>query len=527
MLPVNTLKIKLNSIKSFKIILILALSLIMLWALTPSAFGIKSGTLIFSKSKDALSLDPILALDWDSQEIVQQIFDPLIRFNPQSGKIEPALATSWDSFSGGRLWVFRLRKKVWFHDGTPFNARSVIFNFARINNLRDPGYWTNQALWNSLDTAAAPIISKIERLDDYTLKFTLKEPHVSFPRMLAHPVFSMVSPAAIEKWGPKFGSYPVGTGAFKFLDWRSGQRIIVENNRAYWDKPAYLNRIIFEVIPDDLSRMRQLERGNVDMIDNLDSGDLSRMKANPSLALMKNPRPNILFLSFNLNKSKLNREIRLGIASAINRKALINEFYPHRAEAAAMLLPDSYLQNLKPQGYAYNPQTAYRILGRSTREMRLNLLLCSENQPYIYQNRKLAERLKQYLKEAGVDLKISVVPYQVFQSRWAHGNFELALCGYSNITSPPDAYLAFLGRYLRFFPAAFHDFAPEIMTAQQNFYLPGRSSLYQKGLERAHVNVWFYPVMFNYHYLVRATRVKNLKADPNGFYDLRKCWIEE
>src|ERR687895_647561 len=165
-------------------------------------------TFVFGRGADSVSLDPINATDGESFRATRQIFDTLLDFAPESFDMIPALATEVpEAQDGGLSYTLKLRKGVKFHDGTDFNAEAVKYNFDRWRDTKneyhkggggqtsDFAYYTAQ--FGGFDDDS--IIESVDVVDDYTVKFSLKEPQGPFTRNLTMSPFAIASPAAIKK----------------------------------------------------------------------------------------------------------------------------------------------------------------------------------------------------------------------------------------------------------------------------------------------------------------------------------------
>lgn len=153
----------------------------------------------------------------------------MTRYKSGTLEVEPGLATSWDISEDGTEYSFALREGVSFHDGTPFDAESVKFNFDRMLDENHPYH----------DTGPLPLsfffgaVEKTEVVDSMTVKFTLNAPYAPFLSNLAYPTGLLISPAAVAAHGKDVGRNPVGTGPFKFAEWRSNEAVVIERNDAY------------------------------------------------------------------------------------------------------------------------------------------------------------------------------------------------------------------------------------------------------------------------------------------------------
>jgi len=164
-------------------------------------------------------MDPALSTDVPTGRAVAYIFDGLTRFTPDA-KVVPGLAKSWEVTPDGITYTFHLRSGVKFHDGSLFTAKNVVSTFQRVLDPKTKGGrgWPLYPIKGAEDFAAGKgqAITGLTAPDDSTVVITLKEPLAIFPKLLAMPVNSIVP----ENPSADFGQKPVGTGPWKFVEWR-------------------------------------------------------------------------------------------------------------------------------------------------------------------------------------------------------------------------------------------------------------------------------------------------------------------
>ena len=223
------------------------------------------------------------------------MFDSLLELDA-SLNVKPLLAESWEVCKDGLTYTFKLKKGVTWHDGKPFTARDVAFTFY---SVLDPKVTTpHRAYFDALvgfpeltakenpkrpeDLAARPI----EVVDDHTVRFHLRYPSGSFLAVLVNPRAGIV-PEHLLKGADlntaDFNRKPVGTGPFKFVEWRRGERIVMEANERYHGGRPALNRLIFRIIPDAVVLLQELRSGGVDFIENPPLTEMARLKQTAGL----------------------------------------------------------------------------------------------------------------------------------------------------------------------------------------------------------------------------------------------------
>ena len=214
----------------------------------------RGGTLTIVRPTDPVSLDPHTETTAPGAWVYYNILEPLIYLDEKM-TIQPRLATSYEVMSPTKV-RFKLRPNVKFHDGTPFNAAAVKFTFERAFKSTPPARWAS---------LAGPIAGA-EVVDDLTVDIVTKEPYGPILRSMAMLYVSIVSPTAVQKLGEGALRAPVGTGPFKFVEWKTNTQIVIERNPDYWGEKALLDRVIFKVVPEEGARMIAVQTGDADMV---------------------------------------------------------------------------------------------------------------------------------------------------------------------------------------------------------------------------------------------------------------------
>jgi peptide/nickel transport system substrate-binding protein len=330
-----------------------------------------SSGFIFGRGGDSVQLDPALVTDGESFRVTGQCLEPLYQYEHSSTKPVPALAESCEANEDATEWTCKLREGVKFHDGTDFNADAVVFNFERWRFTDNPYHFESQVfeyyeyMWGGFDDAS--MITSVEAVDDYTVKFTLSAPLAPFLANLAMDMFAISSPAAIEAAGEDYGMPAVGcvgTGPFKFVEWVEGDHITVEANKDYWGGAPSVKEIIFQVIPDDSARFLALKAGDIHALEQAVVEDLQAAEADPNLYVETRPALNTGYLAFNYKIEEFqNPQVREAIAHAINRQGLVENFYGKYGEVATNFLPPLvWGHNDAIEDWSYDTELAKQLL---------------------------------------------------------------------------------------------------------------------------------------------------------------------
>ncbi len=329
------------------------------------------GTFIFGRGGDSVQLDPAIVTDGESFRVTGQCLEPLYQYEPGSTTPIPALATECTPNAEATEWVCKLRQGVKFHDGTDFNADAVVWNFERWRFTTHPQHYASQVfeyyeyMWGGFDDAS--LITAVEKVDDYTVKFTLAQPLAPFLANLAMDMFAISSPAAVEKCGEQYGQPDcgcVGTGPFIFKEWVEGDHITVVANPDYWGGKPGIDQIIWKVIPDDSARFLALKSGDIHATEQATVEDLAAAEADPNLYVMARPALNTAYLAFNFKiKEFQDRRVREAVAHAINKPALVENFYGKYGQVAKTFLPPLvWGHNDAIEDWSYDPELSKKLL---------------------------------------------------------------------------------------------------------------------------------------------------------------------
>ncbi|NLA27061.1 MAG: ABC transporter substrate-binding protein [Firmicutes bacterium] len=318
-------------------------------------------TIIIGLQAEPVSLDPTQITDYNSSRACMEMYDSLLRFKDGSTDLEPGLATEWDVSEDGLEYTFTLRQGVTFHDGTPFDADAVKFNFDRQLDSDHPYHDTGDFAYADFTLG---MVEDVVVVDENTVKVVLSEPFAPFLGNIAMHAAAIVSPAAIEEYGKDISINPVGTGPFKFVSWDPGVEVILEKNEDCWRGAPEVERLIFRPITEDQTRLTELESGNVDFIVGIPPDDLQRLKDSEDLLVVEQPGMHTWYLSLNCQRAPFdNVKVRQAANYAINKASIVDNILKGTGVLAKNLLPPliwSYTDDV--HDYSYNPEKARELL---------------------------------------------------------------------------------------------------------------------------------------------------------------------
>lgn len=352
---------------------------------------------------------PILMLGLNQQAPTQyvagKIYQSLLTYD-QELKPRPSLAKSWKASSDGLTYTFELQRGVKWHDGQPFSAADVVFSVDKFLREMHP---RGRLVINKY-------IASVTALNDYTVEFKLKESFSPFMSLFVVDNMPMVPKHIYE--GTDFrtnpaNQTPIGTGPFKFKEWKKGSHIILTRNTDYWKKgQPYLDEIVFRVIPDAASRAVAFEKGDVQLLrgGDVDNVDIKRLKALPNVEMttkgweMYAP---LAFMSMNQRKPPFdNVKVRQAVMHALNRKFIVDNIFFGMGKVATGPIASTtlYYDKNVPQ-YAFDLKKARALIqesGVNVGATPIKILAF----PYGSAWDRLAEYTKQSLEQIGFKVQI-------------------------------------------------------------------------------------------------------------------------
>ena len=288
-----------------------------------------AGTITVANATDSASWDPIdtFTLDWG--RVGSNIFDALIQ-RSNDLKLNPGLALSWEVSEDGKRIRFKLRPNVKFHDGEPFNAEAVKYSFDRLLGA-EGAKGAQQSNYTAIDHA--------EVVDDMTVDLVLKQTDPVLITKLAGYGAMIVPPAYIKEKGEDyFNTHPVGTGPFKFVDYKPKVSLTLAANPDYWGGAPKIDSLVYRFISEAATQVAELQSGGIDVASLVPISLIETIKSDPKLDVVSVTGPTVNSLRFNvqagITKDPL---VRKAIIEAVDRDAIIKQIMQGHAKPIASL----------------------------------------------------------------------------------------------------------------------------------------------------------------------------------------------
>lgn len=413
--------------------------------------------LIFARGGDSESLDPASTTDGESSRITKQIYESLLEFDKESFEVLPGLAHDWEVSEDGLSYTFYLEEGVTFHDGTEFNAEAVKVNFERWADpdheyaFADDGYVYSMygTMFGGFLGDENHVVEEINVVNDHEIEFVLSQPLGFFLQNMAMTYFPITSPAALEEYGPAINENPVGTGPFEFVSWAKDDSIVLDKFDDYRiEGLPKLDRVVFEVIPDNAARLIALRSGEIDIMDGLNPDDAAGVEADEGLELYERAENNIGYVGFNVQKEPFdNKDLRHAVSHAIDKEAIAEALYAGYATPASVPLPPSYMgYNDEVESFAYDPDTARELLEDAgyADGLEIELWTMPVARPYMPDPETVSEIIQNNLEEVGITVTIVREEWAPYLEKTMNGEHQMYMLGWSGTNGDPDYFLSSL-----------------------------------------------------------------------------------
>ncbi len=510
-------------------------TLLLVVLVSVSGLGAKvGGTLTIALAKDPVTLDPTMALDQYSMEIIDQVFDRLVRFD-LDGDLVPSLVVSWENPEPTR-WVFWLREDVTFHNGRTLTAEDVVWTMHR---MMDPETKApRQRLY---------MVKEVRAVDEFTVEFVLNESFAPFLAILANPGLSIIPKEEIERLGDDFARNPVGSGPFRFVSWIQDKEVVLDRFADYWVAEPNLDKVIFRPIPETSVAEMSVLTGDVDVIEDVLPDDVEYMKTAGNLQVM--PGGGYYYVCINMHPERtslyektgknpfLDLRVRQALNLAFDTDEVLNAVYPGIGDsirAYGTLPPASWAYNEVIEALApgYDLERAKQLMAEAgyADGFECEILAMSDAA-----RQAIAIILQATLKKLNIEATIDSPEFGTLLQRANDGDFDLGVFGWSGSPDPHD-YLYWLlhsdnwgsGGNNAFYKNAPVDKLLDYGATAST--LDERKSYYEAAqvivaVELPHIALYWKP-----EFLAKTSRVHDLQAHFQGWFTLVSpevnVWVE-
>ncbi|MEM1715516.1 MAG: ABC transporter substrate-binding protein [Thermofilaceae archaeon] len=382
-----------------------------------------------SQRADLSTIDVQVATDSPTLNVFGHVYETLfkLRFTPDGTPVfEPHLVESYE-FVNETAIKFKLRSGIRFHDGKPLTAKDVVATFKR------------GPVVGSLPRVLLGPVKSVEAIDDLTFVIVLKYPFAPIIAHLAHPSTAIIPAWVAELFPDKpinSTAYIIGTGPFKFVEFRKLERTVLERFEDYWGPRPTVKRLEWVPVEDDDTRAAKLEAGDVSVITHVPP-HLARLLRDRGFKVVQMPSTRVIYIGISVDRITDPR-VRQALNLAVDKNAIVSRILDGAGTVATAPIPPAVFGYSPQTPYGYDPDRARRLLeeaGWAGRE----LVMIAPSGRYL-KDREIAEAIQMYLQAVGLNVKLTTMEWAAYIAKVMGEvrDFDLFLLGWSTATLDAD-----------------------------------------------------------------------------------------
>ncbi|MDQ0175676.1 ABC transporter substrate-binding protein [Bacillus chungangensis] len=330
---------------------------------------------------------------------IRNIYDPLIDRDPKTGEVIPALATEWENIDE-HTWEFTLKEGVSFHNGAPFNAEAVKFSIDFILDEANNSFYRSR--WVD--------VQEVKVIDDYKVQIMTSAPFPSMVQRVAEDLLIM-EPGYVKEVGlDEAAKKPIGTGAYKFKEWRRDEHLKLEANEEYWNGKPAIKDVTFRYVPEFGSRLSSFLSGEIDLFKNVPVDSVENIKSNQNAKIesIGSSRVNYVALNNFFNGPLKDKKVRQALNYAVDVDELLETVLNGNGTKMTGPLAKINLEYTETEGYQHDPDKAIALLKEAGYEPEdLNLTLDTPNGRYPMDT-QVAQAIAAQLQRIGIKVDVEV-----------------------------------------------------------------------------------------------------------------------
>ena len=295
---------------------------------------------------EPVSLDPPNCYESEGIQVARQLFDGLVEYDPETLEIYPAIADSWEVSADGLVYTFKLKRGVKFHSGREVTAEDFVYSWSRACQAETASYLAYHLDpilgYDEVLAGERDVLEGVKAIDDYTLEVTLKYVYGDFVNTLGHVVFYPVAKEDIEKWGDDYAEHINGTGAFKLVEWKHDQYIMLERFDDYYGDNALLDKVKYVIFADENTAFLEFKAGNLEYAQ-IPQGKIESTKADAKFGDYAIIKPQLAIYYFAMNYGiepfKDNLALREALNYAVDRQFIVDDLMESIPAVATGIVP--------------------------------------------------------------------------------------------------------------------------------------------------------------------------------------------
>ncbi len=469
--------------------------------------------------KEPVNLNPVLISEIYGESVACSLFDTLISFKESASNPAPLLAEKWEISPDGKVYTFYLRRGVKFHNGDEMKASDVVYTFEAIQKPENA----------SPSKQFFEPVKKIEAVDDYTVRLTLDGPYAPLLLAIGTVTAGIIPQKVVEAIGmEKFDRAPVGTGAFKFVEWVPDDRIVLEKNKDYFLKEPNLDKVIYRPIPKPEVMASELQAGGLDIGSDLLPQDIGRL-GKEGLNVLSVPGLSNTYIGFNfVNPPFSDVRFRKAVYHAMPFKQAIAGIFRNTSQRAYSWIPVGVLgddlEYMKGRALEYDEDKAKDLFDALKKDGVLKEgFTFSIYAPQNPQRKKVAEAIATQLRKYGMTVKVESPEWGTLLPILKKGDAGMYIIGWGSVPDP-DRWT-----YKLFHPDSDWNFSQYDVPAVTEALVKGRTvvdpkmrtDLYAGAMRKALGEDYIHiPLVWKKTINVLNKRVKDFKPSPQQYVNL-------
>src|ERR1044071_3418314 len=332
--------------------------------------------------------------------IWQHVIEPLVEMDFSRAEYVGVLAESWEF--QGKKWVFHLRKKVRFHDGSPFTSKDGLFSIDRMS--KDS---------KSMQASNFAEVTNVEAPDDFTVAITTKQPKAVLLERLNNRF--IVSQTSVEKNGNQLDNYKVGTGPYKLVSWQRAGNLVLARNDDYWRAKPEIKEVLFKTVKEEAARVAGLLAGQADAISNLPIEEIERVEKNPRTRVERVPGYRMYFLTMNVaHKPFDNKLVRQAVSYSIEPTVILKHIFEGNGYSLNGPLSSNMIgYDPAAKRYPHDPQKARELLAKAGYPNGLEVKLYLAPDRHL-KGKEVCQVIARQLSESGINAELVPQEYPIY-----------------------------------------------------------------------------------------------------------------
>jgi len=392
--------------------------------------GVKpGGTLTVAIGTDVSSFEPQQTTETSSTGVRINLYDPLVWIENQKWVVVPWLASKWDISEDGKTYTFTLiDKEVKFHDGTTLTTDAVKKTFDRLLT-------ENKATAAGINFVG--VLNTVDVVDDKNVKFTLATPFAPFLTRMCYNSAAIMSSDAIDKFGKNYGDHAIGTGPYKFVEYRKGDHATFEKNPDYWNGDVYYDKMIYKIVPEDASRSTLVQTGEAQVADRIPPVLAKALEGNNEAGIKIDKTSRYVFMLLNTTRAPFSDvKARQAANYGVNKKSLVDNILKGYGEVPDAPIPSVAQYYKQQESYTYDVDKAKSLLQEAGVKPGTPLTIWTPQGRYVG-DKDIATAVQGMMKDLGFDPQVQVFgDFPTYLNQLDKFDCDMAILGW--VSPDPD-----------------------------------------------------------------------------------------